>query len=113
MTAAPTNPGPIHADPHDPRSCLLMLKVVPGARRDALAGLLGDRIKVRVAAPPEDGRANDAVCALVASATGIARREVELVAGHAQPLKTLRLRGVSPADARARLLPAAGPDRPA
>ena len=43
----------------------LRLKVVPGASRDAVAGPLGDRLKVRVAVAPEDGKANRAVCALV------------------------------------------------
>jgi uncharacterized protein (TIGR00251 family) len=68
----------------------LRLKVVPGARRAALAGVLGDRLKVRVTAPPEDGRANRAVLDLVSTWLGGA--SVELVSGQATPLKTIRVR---------------------
>ena len=46
------------------------VKVVPGAKQEGVAGVLGDRLKVRVRAPPEDGRANAAVCALVQRLTG-------------------------------------------
>ena len=38
--------------------CLIRLKVVPGSSRDAIAGILGGRLKVKVAAAPEDGKAN-------------------------------------------------------
>ena len=45
---------------------VLRVKAVPGAKRDAIAGALGDRLKIRVAAPPEDGQANAAIRALLA-----------------------------------------------
>jgi uncharacterized protein len=69
----------------------IRIKVVPGAKQACEALLLGDRLKVRVRAPPEDGRANDAVCALLMRVTGASRAQV--VAGHASPLKTIRLQG--------------------
>ena len=69
----------------------LRLKVVPGASRAALAGILGDRLKVRVAEPPEGGRANRAVVALLTA--WLAGAAVELVAGTGSPLKTVRVRG--------------------
>jgi uncharacterized protein (TIGR00251 family) len=77
----------------------LRVKAVPGARRDEIAGVLGDRIKIRVSAPPEAGRANQAICGLVAARLGVAVRAVELAHGATNPLKTLRVRGGSAAAA--------------
>lgn len=81
----------------------LDVKVVPGARRDEIAGPLGDRLKIRVSAPPEGGRANKAVCALVARALGIRASEVTVVAGHGSPEKTLRIAGRRAEEVRAAL----------
>ncbi|MCC6675871.1 MAG: DUF167 domain-containing protein [Phycisphaerales bacterium] len=81
----------------------LDVKVVPGARRDEIAGVLGERLKIRVAAPPEDGRANKAVCALIAKALGIRASEVTVIAGPASPEKTLRIAGKRAQDIRAAL----------
>ena len=51
--------------------CRLPVKVVPGAARSEVAGRLGAAVKVRVAAPPEGGQANRAVCALLAERLGL------------------------------------------
>jgi uncharacterized protein len=80
--------------------CLIDLKVVPGARRDGIVGPLGDRLKVRVAAPPEDGKANRAVCELLASALGLRRQDVTIVAGETSPEKTARIAGREPDQVR-------------
>lgn len=74
----------------------IRVKVVPGASRDAIAGVLGDRLKVRVSAPPEGGRANASVTRLLAGALGIAPRAVEVVSGHTSPEKQVRLMGIRP-----------------
>jgi uncharacterized protein (TIGR00251 family) len=72
---------------------------VPGATRTEIVGPLGDRLKVRVAAPAEGGRANRAVTDLVREWLGA--EEVEIVAGASSARKTLRVRGVTPsAEAR-------------
>ncbi len=71
----------------------LRLKVVPGASRAALVGVLGDRLKIRVAEPPADGKANRAVVELLY--TWLAGALVELVSGHGSPLKTARVHGRS------------------
>jgi uncharacterized protein len=69
----------------------LRLKIVPGASRDQFAGPLGDRLKLRVAAPPEAGKANAAVLALVGR--WLCRDDVQLLAGHASALKTILVPG--------------------
>jgi len=79
------------------------LKVVPGARRSGVVGLLGDRLKVAVSAPPEGGKANRAVCAVLAEALGVGAGAVSVTAGAARPQKTVAVRGVTPAEAAARL----------
>ena len=79
------------------------VKAVPGSSRDAIAGPLGDRLKVRVTAPPEDGKANKAIEALLASACGLPVRSVLVVSGYTRPEKTVELQGIDVAAARARL----------
>lgn len=72
----------------------LAVKVVPGAGRTAVAGLLGDRLKLTVTAPAEGGKANAAVCKLLAKTFGVAKRDVQVVAGHTRPQKNVALTGV-------------------
>lgn len=81
----------------------IRVKAVPGARRTRIVGPLGDRLKVQVAAPPEDGRANRAICELIAEALGIRNDAVMLIAGPTSPQKALRATGIDVATARARL----------
>ena len=80
------------------------VKVVPGASRDQVVGLLGTALKVKVAAPPEDGKANAAVCALLAKTLGLPARDVTVVAGHSRPQKRVEARGISVEAALSRLL---------
>jgi len=77
------------------QSVILRIKVVPNASRTKIAGLLGDRLKVAVAAPPEHGKANDAVCQLIAKTLGVAVRDVSVTAGHTQPAKTISVAGLT------------------
>lgn len=92
--------GPICADGS---GVTISVKAVPGAKRDEIVGLLGERLKVRVSAPPEDGRANRAVCRLVAGALGLPGSAVSVVRGQSNPEKTLRAEGIDLATAVARL----------
>jgi uncharacterized protein (TIGR00251 family) len=75
----------------------LKIKAVQGASRDAVAGMLGDRIKVRVSAPPEGGKANKAIEAVIAQSLGVKASQVAVVAGMTNPAKTVRVTGVEPA----------------
>lgn len=70
----------------------LRVKVVPGASRTRLAGSLGDRLKVRIAAPPEDGLANRALLTLISAWLG---RKTVLISGAGHAEKTLLVPGLS------------------
>jgi hypothetical protein len=74
----------------------LRVKAVPGASRDSIAGLLGDRIKVRVSAAPEGGKANKAIARLLASRLGVRPAQVELRSGQTNPEKLFAIEGVTP-----------------
>lgn len=81
----------------------LSLHVQPGARRTGLAGEHGGRLKLAVSAPATDGRANEAVLALVADVAGVPRRSVKLLSGASARDKRVRIAG-DPAALLARLL---------
>ena len=82
---------------------LLDVKIVPNASRTQFAGLLGEALKIRVAQPPEEGRANRAVEQLIADTLGIAHAHVTVIAGHSRPRKTLRITGIPLATAQSLL----------
>lgn len=83
---------------------LLWIKAVPGASRDQIAGVLGDRLKIRVAAAPEAGRANVAICALLARALDIKPGRVSVENGTQNPEKILRITDTSDDSVRNALL---------
>lgn len=85
-------------------ACRLRVKVVPGASRSEVVGLLGAAVKVRVVAPPEGGQANREVCALLADRLGLPLAQVTVVAGPASPVKVIGLVGITETEAKARLL---------
>jgi uncharacterized protein (TIGR00251 family) len=83
---------------------ILNLRVAPGARRTGIEGLYGEgAIKVRVAAPPVDGKANAKVGRLVAKLLGVARSDVSVIRGASSRDKTLLVHGLEPAEVRSAL----------
>ena len=86
----------------------LQLRVSPGAARSAVVGRHGARWKVRVAAPPEDGKANAAVVRLLADALHVSARDVEIVSGHASRDKSVTLQGIDEDEIDRRLSAASG-----
>jgi len=81
----------------------LRLRVVPGADRSGLVGRHGEGWKVRVAAPPERGRANDALLRVLAAALSVPVQSLTLVAGRASRDKVVQLAGLDEAEAVRRL----------
>jgi uncharacterized protein len=84
------------------------LRVSPGARRAGIAGRYGTAWKIRVAEPPEGGRANDAVLRVLAETLRVPQRSVELVKGHGSRDKVVAVSGISAAGAERLLAEAAG-----
>ena len=74
---------------------LLEVRVQPRASRTEFAGLMGARLRIRLSAPPVDGRANVALVEFVADTCGLARSRVTLERGQAGRDKVLRLRGLA------------------
>lgn len=85
---------------------VLRVHVQAGAGRSAVVGRFGDALKVKVAAPPEGGRANAAVTELLATTLGVPASGVALVSGQASRSKRFRI-GPVPLDAARRLILAA------
>jgi uncharacterized protein (TIGR00251 family) len=71
-----------------------LVRVQPRASRSEIVGVHGGALKVRVAAPPADGAANDALISVLAAAFGVARSRVRIVAGPAARLKTVEVEGI-------------------
>jgi uncharacterized protein (TIGR00251 family) len=82
---------------------VLAVHAQPGAGRTQVVGRHGDAVKVRVAAPPEGGRANDALVALLADQFGVAPKSVTLATGQTSRTKRFRIAGVTPAEFEDRL----------
>jgi uncharacterized protein (TIGR00251 family) len=76
-------------------SVVVHVHVQPGAGRSAVVGRHGESLKLRVAAPPVEGRANDAAAALLAGALEVTVRDVELVSGARSRVKRFRVAGVT------------------
>jgi len=70
-------------------------KVVPGSSRTAVAGVLDDMIKVRVAAAPEKGKANQCLVAFLAKQLGVKKNSIEIVSGRTNPVKQVQVTGIS------------------
>ncbi|MFN8186809.1 MAG: DUF167 domain-containing protein [Gaiellales bacterium] len=81
----------------------LRIRVSPGARGSELVGRHGDGWKLRVAAPPERGRANEAVVVLLAETLGVPRQAVRVVAGQTGRDKVIEVDGIANEDAERRL----------
>jgi uncharacterized protein len=73
---------------------VLELHVQPGAKRTEIAGMHGTRLKIRVAAPASDGRANAALVEFLAERYGVPKRNVSIERGAASRQKKVAITGV-------------------
>ena len=87
----------------EPRTIRLNLRVSPGAGCSAVVGRHGDAWKLRVAAPPERGRANASVVSLLATSLEIARPDVRIVSGAVSRDKVVEIVGLTLEEAEQRL----------
>jgi uncharacterized protein (TIGR00251 family) len=86
-----------------PEGIILRIHVQPGAGRSAVVGRHGDALKVRVAAPPVEGRANEAARRLVSEALGVSESDVELISGQSSRTKRVRLNGLDAEEGEKRI----------
>lgn len=84
----------------------LMLHIQPGAKKTAVAGRHGDALKIRLAAPPVDGKANAALLEFIADTLGLPKAAVKLKSGHTSRRKVMEVDGATE-DAMAALIPEA------
>jgi uncharacterized protein YggU (UPF0235/DUF167 family) len=78
--------------------------VIPGAGRAGVVGRYGEGWKLRVAAPPERGKANDATLELLADTLGLATANLRLVSGHGSRDKIVEVSGLTTDEAERRLV---------
>ena len=78
---------------HD--GCIITVKATPRARKSEVSGADPEWLRVRLQAPPVDGKANAELIALFAKTFGIPKRSVELLTGDTSRLKRVKLSGVS------------------
>ena len=83
--------------------CLLAVRAQPGARKAGVLGEQAGALKVAVTAPPEDGRANQAVTELLRDWLGLKRSQVQLAGGPTHRNKQFLIRGLTPDELRALL----------
>lgn len=83
----------------------LLLKVQPGARRTEVQGVAEDRLRLRLAAPPVEGKANEALLRWLADRLGLRVRDLAIVSGETSRLKRVRFDStLSAAEVEQRLL---------
>lgn len=75
-------------------SCTLAIKAIPNAPRTEVVGWLGDAVKIKVHAPPVEGKANEVLCEFLADALGIPRRSVTVLRGDTSRQKVVRIDGL-------------------
>lgn len=77
-------------------SLVLSLHIQPGAKQTGFAGLHGEAMKIRLAAPPVDGKANAALCAFLADFCALPTSAVTLISGQTSRTKRVRVEGAAP-----------------
>jgi len=84
-------------------TCVLEIRVQPGARRSEVVGPYGSAVKIRIAAPPVDGEANRELESFLAATLGVPRAAVAVVSGHSSRSKRVRVTGLDRIEAETRL----------
>lgn len=105
-TGAEKRRGPANASQEttaSSESCTIAIKAIPNAPRNEVVGWLGDALKVKVHAPPVEGRANEALCEFLASMLGLPRRAITVLRGDTSRQKLLRIAGLDLATVKTKL----------
>jgi len=86
-----------------PDGVRFVVRVIPRAKHTALSGTHAGALKVRLAAPPVEGKANAALVAFLAERLGVRQTQVRVVAGQTSRQKTVLVTGVTPEEVEVRL----------
>ena len=70
-------------------------KIVPASSRTAIAGLLDGMVKIKVAAPPEKGKANQLLLSFLAKQLGVKTKALRIISGQSSPVKQIKIAGIS------------------
>jgi uncharacterized protein (TIGR00251 family) len=76
-------------------SLIFSVKVVPRSSKTAFVGVLGDMLKIKLAAAPEKGKANELLIDFLAQTLGIKKNTVKITSGLSSQVKTIRITGIS------------------
>jgi uncharacterized protein (TIGR00251 family) len=87
-----------------PAEALIDVRVIPRAPRTRVDGTRGGALLIRLAAPPVDGAANDALIAFLSEALALPRRNIRIVSGEKSRDKRVAVEGIDDLTARTRLL---------
>ncbi len=82
---------------------VLRLHAQPGAKRTAVVGLYGDKLKIAVATPPVDGKANQAIISFLAKTLGVSKSKLTLISGETSREKRIRIQGITANECVAKL----------
>ena len=74
---------------------ILRLHAQPGAKRTSVVGLYGDKLKIAVATPPVDGKANQAIIAFLAKTLGLSKSKLTIISGETSREKRIRIQGIT------------------
>lgn len=85
---------------------LLTIRVVPRASKDEVSGVLGDALKIRLCAPPVEGKANEALVRFLAKTLNVPPRGVEILHGETGRTKRILVQGIRAVVAQEKLLSA-------
>lgn len=84
--------------------CTVSVRVVPGARKTAIVGSDGEFLRIRVAAPPADGKANQALIEFLAQLLTLPKTSIEIKSGFASKQKVVQLKSCDPEKMRTLLI---------
>jgi len=79
----------------DPSQAFLKVKLIPRSSRNQITGNDGDTYRIKIAAPPVEGKANHALIDYIAGILEVPKRNVQIVSGESSRLKTLLIAGLS------------------
>jgi uncharacterized protein (TIGR00251 family) len=88
-----------------PQGATLQVKVHPRAKKNAIAGEVGDALKLTLTAPPVEGRANQACISFLSELLNVPRSSVTIAAGQSSRNKVIRIAGMTASEVRQRLRP--------